>query len=271
MNKVEYYLNEIENNPFPQTVINNASIRRNFNTLQLTELSKYNNCCAQLIQTFHPSLWLANRKGFKSPFCAWSDREIMIKCIENRLKYIGDDLSLVNIRAGLTIAKLAPKVSVFRPALAKYILTTYANNFTEIFDPCSGYSGRLLGAKALNKKYVGQDINYRTVTESNNLIDYFNFKDCFVRCVDSLSTKGSYECLFTCSPYSDLEHWNQDIEDLTCDEWIDICLKNYTCKRYIFVVNSTVKYSKYIKEVLQNKSYMSNSKEYVLVMDKDII
>lgn len=267
MNKVEEYLEEVLNSDFPQTYLTENSLYRNFNNLQLKELGKYNNSCAQLIQYFHPSLWLAHRKGYLSPYEAWSNENIMRKCIENRIKYIGENLSLINIRMGLTVAKLAPKVSIFRPSLAKYILDNYAKEFNEIFDPCSGYSGRLLGAKALNKKYIGQDINYRTICESKNLIKYFDFKNCVVECKNSLIEKGTYECLFTCPPYNDMENWNQDIEDLTCDEWIDICLNNYKCKRYIFVVNNTKKYKNYIREEFVNKSYIGNSKEYLVIID----
>ena len=65
----------------------------------------------------------------------------MYKVIENRLKYLKEDLSIYNIRAGLSISKKAPKVSVFKPATAKYLIEKYLNEYTEIFDPCCGFSG----------------------------------------------------------------------------------------------------------------------------------
>ena len=254
---------------FPQTQLTEASLRRNFNTLVLSEdLSKYSNCCCQLIQHFHPSLWKANRFGFKSPYSAWYDVNLIEKAVYNRFKYKGENLSPKDIRSAFTIAKLAPKVSVFRPSLAKYIYKKYLNDFDEIFDPCSGYSGRLLGAAVLGKKYVGQDINNVTVKESKNLISYFNLENIEVSCKNSLNTCGNYQSLFTCPPYNNKENWNQSIEDLSCDEWIDTCLQNYVCKRYVFVVDETLKYKEYIKEELENRSHLSRSKEYIIVIDR---
>lgn len=250
---------------FPQTILTKQSLVRNFDYLKNSKsLSMQNNTCTQLLQHFHPSLWKANIKNHLSPFEAWYDDACLMKSIENRLKYKGENLSPRDIRSGFSIAKIAPKVSIFRPALARYIIKTYLNEFDEIFDPCSGYSGRLLGAMSLNKKYIGQDINPVTVKESNNLIKYFDFNNCEVKCKNSICTKGKYDCLFTCPPYSDKENWNQSIEDLSCDEWIDICLKNYKCKKYIFVVDKTEKYKDYIVEAIENNSHLNNNIEYVI-------
>lgn len=267
--KVEYYMGLVRASDFPQTYLAEKTIRSSFNALSHKDVDRYGNCCTQVIQHFHHSLWDAHRKGCKSPHDAWYDDDIMRKCVENRLKYIGDDLSLTNLRMGLTAARLAQKVSCFRPAMAKYVIGKYAVGFSEIFDPCSGYSGRLLGAKALGKSYVGQDINCITVRESNELMRHFGFRGCEVSCKDSLVEDGRYECLFTCPPYGDLENWNQDIEDLSCDEWIDICLRHYDCERYIFVVNRTDKYADFVVEEISNKSHMGNSKEYIIVIDRN--
>ena len=256
---------------FPQTTLNDVSLITNFNNLK--NAYAFGNSCTQLLQHFHPSIWKANIKNHLSPFEAWYDDACLMKSIDNRLKYKGENLSPRDIRSGFSIAKIAPKVSIFRPALARYIIKVYLDEFDEIFDPCSGYSGRLLGAMSLNKKYIGQDINPVTVKESNNLINYFKFFDlnkCEVSCKNSICTKGKYECLFTCPPYSDKENWNQSIEDLSCDEWIDICLKNYKCKKYVFVVDKTEKYKDYIVDKIPNRSHLNTNYEYIILIDKSI-
>ena len=222
----------------------------------------------QLIQHFHPSIWKANKKNKPSPFEGWKSINCLLESIENRLKYKGTELSPKDIRMGLTLSQAAPKVSVMRPSMAKYILKKYAEPYTQIFDPCSGYSGRLLGAASLGKNYIGQDINPKTIQESKNLIEYFELTNVCVNCKNSLATKGSYECLFTCPPYGDKENWNQDIECLSSDDWIDICLKNYTCHRYIFIVDKTVKYQKNIVEEITNNSHLTKSHEYILIIDR---
>ena len=80
---------------------------------------------------------------------------------------------------------------------------------------------------------------------------------------------GEFEALFTCTPYNLKETWGQEIQNLSCDEWIDVCLKNFTCKKYVFVVDSTIKYKDFIKEEKENKSHFGTSKEYVVVLEKE--
>lgn len=220
----------------------------------------------RVIDAFHKSIWKAHRKGFLSPYAAWRDEELLRKCINNRIVYKGNNLDPSKVLYGFSAAKIAPKVSVFNPYLAKYLISKYLNEFTTIFDPCSGYSGRLLGATSLGKRYVGQDINATTVDESLQIRDKLNLNT-ELSVVDSLSTTGSYEALFTCPPYSDKENWNQEILNLTCDEWITRFIENYKCKRYVFVVDNTVKYKQFIAEELVNKSHLSTSKEYVVVIE----
>ena len=123
----------------------------------------------------------------------------------NKIKYKGDTLSLDNIRDGLTIAQLTPKVSIFRPYIAKYLVNKYLDDVDSIFDPCAGYSGRMLG----------------------------------------------------------------DIPDiLTADEWIDVCLDNYKCKSYLFVVDKTEKYKNYIVEEIINKPHFNKNTEKVILINR---
>lgn len=230
---------------------------------------KESNVCMDLIRVYHPSIWRCNVQGHLAPVDAWNDPESMLKVINNRMKYLNTDiLSPLNIRAGLSISKIAPKVSIFKPALAKYLIQTYLNDYCTIFDPCSGFSGRMLGALSLNKKYIGQDINSITVCESNQLISDLKLS-AEIKLKNSLYDYGEYECLFTCPPYADkkgnmIEIWHQDIEPIGEDEWIETCLKNYKCKAYLFVVGNTERYKDSIVETLSNKSHFSNKKEFVI-------
>ena len=141
------------------------------------------------------------------------------------------------------------------------------NEYNIIFDPCSGYSGRMLGVCSLNKHYIGQDINDITVKESNKLITELNL-NATITCKDSLDDCGTYDCLFTCSPYSLKETWNQSIEDKSCDEWIDAFIKNYKCKKYLFIVDKTEKYKNYIVEEIENKSHFSKNIEYAILINR---
>ena len=168
---------------------------------------------------------------------------------------------------GFNVCKIAPKVSVFNPMLAKHLIKTYLDEFNEVFDPFSGFSGRMLGCCTLNKKYIGQDINEKHIEESKQIINYLNL-NATVKVQDIFVDRGEYECLFTCPPYSLKEIWNENETNLNCDQWIDECLKHFNCKKYLFVVDDSVKYKDNIIETIENKYHFGNKKEYVVLIDK---
>ena len=249
---------------FPYPVINN--VEDSFKSLLKSDIDKFSMNARygqRVIDKFHKSIWNAHKYSMKSPYEAWQDDDLLKKCIDNRIIYKGSNLDPSKILYGFSAGKIAPKVSVFNPYLAKYLISKYLNDYDTIFDPCSGYSGRLLGAVSLNKHYVGQDLNKITVEETNDLIKYFNL-DATVSCVDSLKTTGEYDCLFTCSPYRHKELWGQDDYNMSCDEWITNLIQQYKCKDYLFVVDETTLYKDYIVEELTNKSHINSNKEYIV-------
>lgn len=221
-----------------------------------------------IIRYFHKSLYKASRKGKLSPLQAWQDKDLIKKAALNRLKYVGR-CTPKDVLQGFNVAKIAPKVSVFKPSLAEQLIKKYLDNYSTIFDPFSGFSGRLIGAANCRKAYTGQDINEEHVKESNEIIKYKNYSNVQVSVQNILTdSEKEYECLFTCPPYGGKEHWNENNDEVekTCDEWIDICLQKYKCKHYVFVVDKTEKYKDRITEVLENKSHLGISKEYVIFL-----
>lgn len=251
---------------FPFPTIKN--VESSYNALVKSDCSKFTTASRlgeRVINQFHKSIWFAHKHNLLSPYDAWDNDKLLKQCIKNRLIYIGNDLDPSKILYGFNASRIAPKVSVFNPYLAKYLINKYFDSFDTIFDPCSGYSGRLLGTVSLGKRYIGQDINNTTVDESNELIDYFHF-DAQVTCCDSLLTTGTYDCLFTCTPYNDKEFWGNDQYNYSCDDWIDKIIKNYNCKQYMFVVDETTNYKNYIVETITNKSHLNTNTEYVIVI-----
>lgn len=255
---------------FPYPSYSEDIVKDSYNSLVKSDVNKFNvraRFGEKAILDAHKSVWHANKQGFLSPYDAWQDDELLKKLIKNRVIYKGCNLDRSKVLYGLSAAYIAPRVSIFNPYLAKYLVSKYLNEFNIVFDPCSGYSGRMLGVCSLCKYYIGQDVNNITIDESDSLVDRLNL-DARVSCKDSLNDIGIYDCLFTCPPYNLKETWNQSIENKSCDEWIDIFIKNYRCKKYLFVVDKTEKYKDYIVEEIENKSHFSKNVEYVVLINR---
>lgn len=220
-----------------------------------------------VIKQFHKSIYDCRVKGAVSPKEGWCDDNKLKKVIKNRLIYV-NNVDPSKILSGFNISKICPVVSIFNPILAKYLLLKYASNYNQIFDPFSGFSGRLLGAACLGKEYIGQDLNKSAVAESNQIIEFLKLdKDRYsVIHKDILESGGDYQCLLTCPPYNNKEIYSDEIIFKSCDEWITECLRRFNCQLYIFVVDETKMYTEYVQEEISNKSHFSNMHEKVVVI-----
>ena len=254
---------------FPYPKYSDERMLRDWNMLRSYENSKYVPQCKlgmSIVKNFHPSIYDARVGNNISTKEAWHDDAKLKKVIANRLIY-QNTVDPNKVLQGFNISKIAPTVSLFNPVLARHLTLKYLSEYKEVFDPFSGFSGRLLGVASTGKKYTGQDISSIHVQESNSIVEFLSLQSCCsVSCKDVLQSSGSYECLLTCPPYSKKETYGSETEFKSCDEWIDECIKRFSCKAYVFVVDSTEKYKQYVTETLHNSSHFSKSKEYVVVI-----
>ena len=249
---------------FPYPKYTKERLAKDWKHLQEWEWNKNSYVGSSIVRHFHESIWEAHVGKNISPVECWNNKELLEKTVKNRMIY-SSRLSSQSIVDGFNVSKIAPKVSVFNPMSAKYLIKTYLNEFSEVFDPFSGFSGRMLGCCALGKKYVGQDINTKHVIESNRIIDYLRL-NASVKEQDIFIDQGEYECLFTCPPYGLKEIWNEHETDYTCDMWIAQCITRYDCKKYLFVVDSSERYKDYIIGEITNSSHFGNRKEYIVLI-----
>ena len=268
----EKWIQEIVDNlpkEFPYYEYSDDRMKKDYEKLcTYKDIKKNSRLGDSIISNFHKSIYDAHIGTKPSPKEAWSDKELLDKCVRNRFIY-SSNLSSHSILQGFNVCKIAPKVSVFSAPLARRLIQIYLNDYSEIFDPFSGFSGRMLGACSLDKSYIGQDINKDHLEESKQIAEFLGLKNVSLRVQNILEDSGEYECLFTCPPYGGKEHWNikNDLIEKTCDEWIDECLNRFKCKTYLFVVDETEKYKDYIVEEISNSSHFGNNKEYVIKID----
>ena len=220
-----------------------------------------------IVQNYHRSIFNSNVLGNLSPVDAWNSDDHLKRAIINRFIY-KNDVDPSKVLYGLYASKIGPKVSVFNPILARYLVLKYLSEFQEVFDPFSGFSGRLLGTASTGRRYIGQDLNIRAVAESNQIIKFLKLSEkCKVTCKDLIEDAcSSYECLLTCPPYENKETYGSEVVFHSCDEWISMILSKYHCNRYVFVVDSTDTYKDSIVETIQTSSHLSASTEYIIVI-----
>lgn len=256
--------------PYPQ--YSDERLHSEFRKLKTWDLHQHYspNCRIgdSIIKQFHRSIWSCKVGSYASPLDAWNSDELLLKVIHNRLIYV-NTVDPSKVLSGFNISKICPRVSIFNPILAKYVCEKYLQNFQTVFDPFSGFSGRLLGAVSTGKDYIGQDLNDVAVSETKMLIDYFNLNDSAnVVCRDILASEGKFECLFTCPPYDNKEIYSSESVFKSCDDWIDECIDRFECSRYIFVVDTTEKYKTNVAEEIQNTSHFVNFREKIILIDK---
>lgn len=263
-----------------------------FKNLLKTSGTKNAKNYSNIIKFFHKSIIFGSVGKSLSPYEGWkliqSDPEIFKDFYRNRLRcsdwFKGKDRIDYLLRGvvmentygiGLSTSRKYQLVTYFKPRLAKYIIENYLNDFNTIFDPFSGYSGRMIGALACNKAYIGQDLCEYSIQESKEIYKFIkdNFdidKDVQLNVCNSIESYEEYECLFTCPPYGNIENWpGVKSVNNSCDKWIDICLSNYHCNKYVFVVDDKIeKYKKYIVEEICNTSHFAANKEYIVVINK---
>lgn len=256
---------------FPYPHYSNSQLKEDYENLVNRDYKSGQKFGTYIANEFHKSIWKASVKGKKSPYEAWYDESLMTRLIRNRLIYSSSpEITPEILRRGFSPSRIAPRVSLFNPALAKYLISKYLNEYDTIFDPFSGFSGRLLGACSLGKKYVGSDIDEDHVKESQLIIDYFGLKG-VVEVKDVLESSGVYPCLFTCPPYGGKERWNEknDLIEKSCDEWIQECIQRFDCERYLFVVDGTECFKDNIAEEIDNSSHLGKGREYVVLIRKE--
>ena len=255
---------------FPYPEYSDARMMKDWKHLLSYQFSVYKPKCRlgeSIIKNYHKSIYHCHLNNLISPYDGWYDDNKLMKVIRNRLIY-KNEVEPAKILAGFNLSKICPCVSIFNPVLAKYLCEKYLPGFNTVFDPFSGFSGRLLGVTAAQKYYIGSDLNSIAVNEANQIINFLDLK-AEVSCRDILSyPEQEHECLLTCPPYGKKEHYNKETVFKSCDEWIDECLLRFKCKRYVFVVDTTEKYKSCVVESIKSTSHFSNVEELVLVIDR---
>lgn len=182
----------------------------------------------ELANCFHPHMMTVpyNDKS-STPIQTYLDDARLKDCI-NRWMELGKTPNPSGVRRILKTRDGTRSVVNFKPAISKFIYDTYAPRDGRVLDPCSGYSGRLLGCIASNRgiKYHGIDPDGRTAVGNTQCASFFSqFYDTFgnrefdfgfrfdLGCAEDIMPHlggDKYDLVFTSPPYFDTEQYSDN-------------------------------------------------------------
>jgi DNA modification methylase len=256
---------------FPYPVYSPVRMRKDWENLKKSNPEQYHRFLMpgnSIVTSFHKSIYSSKKYGHPSPVDAWNNPELLEKCIRNRSVYKSiDRLSSYQVARGFEKNGVAPRVSVFQPALARFLLMKFSPEARTCVDPFSGFSGRLLGAVSLGMHYTGYEIREDCVRESMDIVDFLGISDlATVTHMDSGTCQDSneYDVLITCPPYGNKEIWLEE-DSLLAEEYVDMALNTFKAKVYIFIVDKPGKYAGNVIMQLDGRSHFGTNSEKVLV------
>ena len=161
----------------------------------------------KLCEHFFPNFYdIENTKGltFKG---LWKDINNLEKILRwNRKSHSYPYLS--ELKRGIYFCGLGlAKSTMFRPHLAKMICDAKDGEY--VLDPCAGWGGRMLGAVASGKGYVGFEPNDETYNNLNELVNYLKLPNVILY-NDVAENMNKYDfpnpdIILTSPPYYNLE------------------------------------------------------------------
>lgn len=123
-----------------------------------------------ICEHFFPNFFeIKNSKGVSFSDC-WNDLENLKKILRwNRKSHSTPFLS--ELRRGVYFCCGLTKNTMYRPHMSKLICSKFARRV--VLDPCCGWGGRMLGALAARKHYIGFEPNPVTYKHLKEIVHYF--------------------------------------------------------------------------------------------------
>ena len=160
----------------------------------------------KLCEQFFPNFYdIENTKG-QSFRKLWKDPKNLEKILRwNRKSHSTPYLS--ELKRGIYFCCSLTKNTMFRPHLSKMICDSHSGN--SVLDPCAGWGGRMLGAAASGKSYIGFEPCDETYKSLKELVSYLKLPNITLY-NDVAENMNNYDfknvdIILTSPPYFNLE------------------------------------------------------------------
>lgn len=175
---------------------------------------------------YFPNRYRASWRGTRTAFEDWHLDAPLRWAIRFQLDSGGPVLPHRVLRV-ITMQRRTP--TIFRPVVAKYVYQTYCPSGGLVWDPCSGFGGRLLGALAAGVRYVGTDVEPDTVDGNNRLAKVLGKEDrarVVLHPAETFQPPEGTDLVFTSPPYFSTEIYGVSDEQSaqqypSFDRWLE--------------------------------------------------
>lgn len=214
---------------FPFYRLSPAQIRQDFSTLLEKDADsvfagndlRTSNAGLRLANSFQPSIWRAKVNRYLSPMQVFRDDDLLRKAVERSFR-IWPDRFGANASCMRRILRTFPgaaSVSNYRPMIAKAVVCRYCPLDGTIVDFAAGYGGRLLGAIAAHRRYIGIEpnrIQVKGFIRMSKAISDQGFKLPRLRFLNGVAEKELHrlkrscaDMVFSSPPFFDWEHYSR--------------------------------------------------------------
>ena len=160
-----------------------------------------------LCMPFFPNRYKACSDGVKSAYESWYRDKDLERAIRFQLK-VGDPVVPHRVLRAVTMQCRTPVI--FRPTVAKFLYERYCPAGGTVWDPCSGYGGRLLGALAAGVHYVGTDVDPETIEGNKALAAILGKEVSLSVCPAQDFSPPPVDMVFTSPPYFIKEQYSHE-------------------------------------------------------------
>jgi len=176
----------------------------------------------RLANSFQPSMWKAKVNRYLSPMEIFNDDRLLRSAIERSLTIWPDRFgaNASCLRRMLKSYPGAASVSNYRPMIARAVITKYTPPRGRVLDFSAGYGGRLLGALAAGRHYLGIEPNRDHVSGFRRMMRALASADFSLpqarilngraeRELPKLAGAG-YDLVFSSPPFFNWEHYSHE-------------------------------------------------------------
>lgn len=222
---------------------------------------KWSGFGTELANYFHPQMFECRKKDKMSPI-EFFNSDIDFKRGIKKIIALYPEITESHVREICCNETASSRINNFPPRVMMIILKhLYNGKKITILDPCSGFSGRLLGSycSGIVKKYIGIDLcdkTYDGLIKTKEWLTSFgsDFKADILKgsCLDILPTiNQSVDFIFTSPPFLDEEEYVGVTVERNYETWKNIFIRPFIEKSYS-VLKSGGLFSVYTEAIRRN-------------------